>query len=320
MKKTTNVLTSMLIVLGFFSLSSCSGDNDEPKKESNTPSKEVSVLINAKICDITGNIQSENIKIEIYEGNNLEKREAFDGVAYKTGTNSQVKPIMVSDFSCSFTLKSGVNYLIAVICQGKKYSFTKGAYSFINIVAPNKYEEYVKIFSANSRTNVAEDWNADTNYIPDCLNGKWGDSKEIIKALETNIISDEGPDFIAYGYKYNNLTTYYFDSNGFNHGFKSKYYSVNVINGGATLLGFRSTVEKMIEKYGQPSSFTDDILSMEPSSSEFNRIGESVIKGKSITYYFNDRKISTTIKGDYDYYTAYFGKASAWTITEDYYK
>lgn len=313
-----SICTIALALIVSVSLSACGGSDDEPDNRDDVE-EDVSILIDAEMCEVGGRILScEAQLIEIYEGADLEKRSAFDGVAYKKGTNTTVQPIISTSLSGCFGVTPGKKYLIAVVCKGLRYGFTNGAYSYKEITAPNVYKEYIKTFSANSRTNVYEDWDAETKYTPDCLNGKWGDSKEVIKAIETGTKSDEGMNFISYGYKYSTLTTYYFGDNGFNHGQKSKYYSVDAINGAATLLGYVSVVRDMINAYGQPTSYTQDILSLEPSSSEFKAIGEEVIKGKSITYIFNDGKVSAVIKGDAEYYKAYFGKASAWTITEDY--
>lgn len=104
--------------------------------------------------------------IEIYEGDNIEKRDVNkDGIAYDVKNNKDVKAVAAQDGRWYYVFdkaKVGMRYFVFVKTRDyPSLDFNEGAYSYTSIIAPlNENEEFEinKVFTYNARLNVQYLW------------------------------------------------------------------------------------------------------------------------------------------------------------------
>lgn len=327
MKKTILSMLLAVIAVGLSAVfTSCSSDDDDKNNNSSQIFPIVIETYQLASYDITDTPTPLYARIEVYEGNNIEKRDIEqDNVAYDKKTGKAVHPKYYADRDLSLMcdVENGKTYFVFVKIMDS-YSFCNKSYSYCTITPiykENEWQRYKKIFSYNAVSEKYEEWDADLTLqrVNDFYVGKFGDSKEYIKSREKHSLVQETSSSLEYKINVKENIRYEFDSNGFYMGEAiGTYTTPNVVNGGGILLGYLGVVDKMKKKFGEPTYYSENIYKYEAASEDFKKIGENVAKGGSITYIFNNGKARAYIIGDYNYYFANGG--SKWTITETYNK
>lgn len=317
----------LLALLSMFVLSSCSKGDDTLNEES---PEYTGVFVNASVLrsfDITDTPSPLYARIEIYEGENIEKRNPDDiNIAYDTKTNRTISPIAYEerDLTILHIFEINKTYFIFVKIMDSSCAFANGAYSYC-IFKPTKPQydsngirELTKIFSYNTKPNSYEKWDVDLTQeqVADFGKANWGDTKEVVKSKEKLTLIQETSNLLKYNQKTNNYIVYNFNSSGFFKGEKKFESTINTINGTGMLLGYLSVIDNLTKEYGSPTSFTKDVHQYDITSPEFREIGEWVAYGGRITYSFQNGKVTAIIQGDRDYAFAMNGKGTRWDISQ----
>lgn len=315
----------LLAVLPMVLLSACSKDDgDDITGGEDETTYGLSIHVEQlKSFDITERRTRLYSRVEVFEGTDLEKKDPNESDYAYDKNGKKIKAVASCDreFSFHFEYKIGKEYLVFVKVVDSN-SFCNGAYSYCTFSPKNgDTYELTKTFSYNSSDGEYEEWDVDLSKEnpKDFYAGNWGDSMDKIKSKETHGIAGQTSTTLKYYLSANKYLYYIFDNTGLYKGEVEYSNTAPMMNGGAVLLGYKSELDNLKKKYGEPTYFSKDIYSCEPSSEEFKKIGENVAQGGSITYTFNDGKVIAKIVGDREYWM-YMGGGIKWTITQTFNK